>query len=349
MNTKSRIYALVAIIVVVVLGASGYVLYERRSQAQAVADAPPVPVRDDLTALRSAPHLVFRSTALGQSYGRVAVVPLANADGPRAMTPAACDRVYATAVDAICLSAERGLVTTYKATLLDQEWAPSHDLPLAGIPSRARLSRDGQLVATTAFVFGDSYASPGQFSTRTVVSQTDGAVVGDIEQFELVVDGKVLAARDKNLWGVTFADNDRFYATAASGKKTWLVEEPVGQAGDHDPRGRGVPVAVPRRHAGRVQEARRPARGQVAAGRLRPAQRQGDCARRGAQRRRPGGLARRQDGPLRPAARGCGHGHERRVERTGRRHGRAEAADPRRVVPSGGAMTILFGLLWSVQ
>ncbi|BCB82006.1 PD40 domain-containing protein [Phytohabitans flavus] len=224
MNTKSRIYALVAIIVVVVLGASGYVLYERRSQAQAVADAPPVPVRDDLTALRSAPHLVFRSTALGQSYGRVAVVPLANADGPRAMTPAACDRVYATAVDAICLSAERGLVTTYKATLLDQEWAPSHDLPLAGIPSRARLSRDGQLVATTAFVFGDSYASPGQFSTRTVVSQTDGAVVGDIEQFELVVDGKVLAARDKNLWGVTFADNDRFYATAASGKKTWLVE-----------------------------------------------------------------------------------------------------------------------------
>lgn len=224
MISRARIYALVAILVVVVLGASGYVLYARHSQAEARDNAPPVPVRDDLVALRSEPHLVFRSTALGQSYGRVAVVPLSNPDGPRAMTPAACDRVYATAVDAVCLSAERGLVTTYKATLLDQEWASAHDLPLAGIPSRARLSKDGGLVATTAFVFGDSYASPGQFSTRTVVSRTDGTVVGDVEQFDLVVEGKVNNARDKNLWGVTFADDDRFYATAASGNKTWLVE-----------------------------------------------------------------------------------------------------------------------------
>jgi len=222
--SKSRIYALVAIVVALVLGASGYVLYARHSQAEAREDAPPVPVRDDLTALRSAPHLVFRNTALGQSYGQVAVVPLSNADGPRAITPASCDRVYATVTDAICLTADRGLVTTYKAKLLDQEWAPSHDLPLAGIPSRARLSRDGTLVATTAFVFGDSYASPGQFSTRTLVAKTDGTVVGDIEQFDLVIGGKVDNPRDKNLWGVTFADDDRFYATAASGKKTWLVE-----------------------------------------------------------------------------------------------------------------------------
>ena len=224
MISRSRIWALVAIIVVVAVGATGYVLYTRHTQAEARAAAPPVPVREDLAALRSEPHLVFRSTALGQSYGQVAVVPLSDADGPRAMTPASCDRVYATAVDAICLTADRGLVTTYKATLLDQEWATAHNLPLAGIPSRARLSKDGELVATTAFVFGDSYAAPGQFSTRTVVSTTDGTVVGDIEQFQLVVNGKSINAADKNLWGVTFADNDRFYATAASGRKTWLVE-----------------------------------------------------------------------------------------------------------------------------
>ena len=49
-------------------------------------------------------------------------------------------------------------------------------------------------------------------------------MVGDIEKFELTVDGKVVTAADKNLWGVTFADDDRFYATAASGGKTWLVQ-----------------------------------------------------------------------------------------------------------------------------
>jgi Tol biopolymer transport system component len=95
---------------------------------------------------------------------------------------------------------------------------------LTGLPSRARLSRDGSLAATTTFVFGDSYANPGQFSTRTIVTRTDGAVVGDLEKFKLTVDGKVITKADKNLWGVTFADDDHFYATAASGGKTWLVE-----------------------------------------------------------------------------------------------------------------------------
>jgi Tol biopolymer transport system component len=86
------------------------------------------------------------------------------------------------------------------------------------------LSRDGSLAATTTFVFGDSYANPGQFSTRTIVTRTDGEVAGDIEKFTLTVGGRTITAADKNLWGVTFADDDRFYATAASGGKTWLVE-----------------------------------------------------------------------------------------------------------------------------
>jgi hypothetical protein len=224
MSMRARISALVAILLTVTVGSVGYVLYERQAQAESVAAAPKVPVRDDLSALRAAPHLVFRNTALGDKYGLVAVTPLTNPDGPRAMTGASCDRIYATTTDAICLSADRGLVTTYKAKLLDQSWAERRDLPLAGIPSRARLSADGSLVATTAFVFGDSYANPGQFSTRTVVSTVDGKVLGDIEQFDLVVDGRVITAADKNLWGVTFAGGNRFYATAASGGKTWLVE-----------------------------------------------------------------------------------------------------------------------------
>jgi hypothetical protein len=96
---------------------------------------------------------------------------------------------------------------------------------LAGLPSRARISRDGTLAATTTFVYGDSYNAPGQFSTRTIVGRTDGTgTAADIEGFELVVDGKVVNADHKNLWGVTFVDDDVFYATAASGKKTWLVK-----------------------------------------------------------------------------------------------------------------------------
>ena len=224
MTLRLRIALLAAVLVVAALSAGGYVWNVRQSQAETRAQAPTVAAGGDLTALRAQPHLVFRSTALGDNYGQVAVVPLSRPDGPRAFTPASCERVYATAEDALCLSADRGIVTKYEARLLDSSWAPTRDLPLTGLPSRARLSRDGSLAATTTFVFGDSYANPGQFSTRTVVTRTDGEVVGDLEKFELTVNGKVITVADKNLWGVTFADDDRFYATAASGGRTWLVE-----------------------------------------------------------------------------------------------------------------------------
>ncbi|GAA2709450.1 TolB family protein [Actinoplanes palleronii] len=224
MNVKQRGIALGVILVLSATGAAGYVWKSHQDQARTVAEAPAVAAGGDLSALRAQPHLVFRSTALGDGYGQIAVVPLTAAGGPRAFTGVACERVYATGADTICLAANRGLVTTYKSQLLDTSWKPVRDLPLTGLPSRARLSRDGSLIATTTFVFGDSYANPGQFSTRTIVTRTDGKVVGDIEKFTLRADGKVITASDKNLWGVTFADDDGFYATASSGGKTWLVK-----------------------------------------------------------------------------------------------------------------------------
>ena len=224
MTVRMRIILLAAILLVTLLGAGGYVWNVQRSQTKTLASAPAVAAGGDLAAFRAEPHVVFRSTALGDGYGKIALVPVSAPSGPRAFTSVSCERVYATADDAICLSADRGIVTTFKAQLLDSSWAATRDLPLTGLPSRARLSHDGSLVATTTFVYGDSYTNPGQFSTRTVVTRTNGDVVGDIEKFELTVDGKTLTKADKNLWGVTFADDDRFYATAASGRKTWLVQ-----------------------------------------------------------------------------------------------------------------------------
>jgi hypothetical protein len=221
MSPRTRLAALLAVIVVAATATGAYVF--RVHGQQAVARAVDGPARTDLASATAGPHLVFRNTALGNGYGSVAVVPLAAPDGPRAITPASCERVYAVAGKAVCLSATRGLSTTYRAQLLGADWSPARDLSLTGIPSRARLSRDGALVATTTFVYGDAYANPGQFSTQTLVTRTDGVEIGNLEQFELVVDGRPVTASDKNLWGVTFADDDRFFATAASGGRTWLV------------------------------------------------------------------------------------------------------------------------------
>jgi hypothetical protein len=221
---RAKLWTMAVVVVLALAGTSGYVVYAQRERNHVAAAAPPLSTRDDLAAVVRVPHVVFRSTAIGDDYGRVAVAPLTDPNGPRALTPVSCDRVYAREREAVCLYAKPGMVTTYHAQVLGPDWTVERDIPLAGVPSRTRLSDDGSLVATTTFVSGHDYASPGQFSTETLVTQVASGQSTNIETFQLEVDGKAVNAKDRNLWGVTFADDDRFYATAASGAKTWLVQ-----------------------------------------------------------------------------------------------------------------------------
>ncbi|MFF4880296.1 hypothetical protein [Micromonospora sp. NPDC000668] len=223
MSGRVRVWTLAVIVLVTLLGTVGYIYSVRREQTQVVATAPQMPTGPDLTAVTADGHVAFRSTVAGSDYGRVAVVPLIGPAGPRTFTPAACDRVYARRGEAVCLYAKPGLVTTYRAQVLGPDWRVTRELPLSGVPSRTRLSRDGSLVATTTFVAGHSYSTPGEFSTETLVTRVADGHSTNIEHFQLIVDGRRVTTADRNLWGVTFADGDTFYATAASGGRTWLV------------------------------------------------------------------------------------------------------------------------------
>ena len=227
LTPRRRVLLTVVLVVALALGTSGYVLHARAAQVAAQAQDPGVAQVDLATAL-AGPHVVFRSTALGSSYGDVSVVPLADPSGPRAVTGTACDRVYAVAARYVCLAADRGMATVYRAQVLGPDLVPQQELPLAGIPSRARLSADGHLAATTSFVSGHSYAQVG-FSTRTVVTVLDGGPSEDLEDYQLVVDGTQTTPADRNLWGITFVDDDEFYATAATGGRTWLVRGSVSR------------------------------------------------------------------------------------------------------------------------
>lgn len=223
MITRSR-WAIIA--VVCVLGITASVLYffhARSSAAAAQSDAPVVAQAADPSAALATSHLVFRSTALGQTYGRLAVVPLSDPDGPRAVLASSCERVYATVTDGVCVTAQRGIAATYRVQMLDADLAPTTSSDLTGLPSRARMSKDGSLVATTTFITGHSYAA-SSFSTETIVRRSDGQVLDNIEKFDTTVDGQRLTAVNKNFWGVTFADDDTFFATGASGSTTWLMK-----------------------------------------------------------------------------------------------------------------------------
>src|SRR5690606_20380015 len=128
----------------------------------------------------------------------------------------------ATAQLTACMRTVRGIPTTFETRIYAGTTEPEAEWPLAGIPSRTRVSEAG-LVATTAFVTGHSYAADS-FSTETTIKSADGQDHGNLEEFSILVDGRPLTAVDRNVWGVTFVSESQFYATVASGGKTWLVQ-----------------------------------------------------------------------------------------------------------------------------
>lgn len=171
-------------------------------------------------------RVLFRSTALDDTFGRLGVVPFGDPAGARTFTALRCERVHFAAGRGVCLVAERRAVTTFAAVVFDGDFRAQHQIPLAGIPSRVRIAPNGRVAAITVFVSGHGYSSPG-FSTLTtfVNLQSGELMVDNMEKFRVWRNGERFQEVDFNFWGVTFArDSDRFYATLASRGRTHLIE-----------------------------------------------------------------------------------------------------------------------------
>ncbi|UGY94922.1 TolB-like translocation protein [Streptomyces gobiensis] len=175
--------------------------------------------------LRQSGRLLFRNLAWGPERDHVSSVALAAPSASRTAAPRTCLRFHAAAGTGICLRRKSGVIAGHEAVLLDAGLRPVRRFPLPGVPTRARVSPSGRLVAWTVFVSGDSYAG-GDFSTRTAVYDTrTGTLHASLEEFTVVKDGRRDRAADHNFWGVTFTADDRhFYATLATAGRTYLVK-----------------------------------------------------------------------------------------------------------------------------
>jgi hypothetical protein len=161
-----------------------------------------------------------RATLEGRLYR---VDPTGEA-GPRVVKGPACLRFYEAGGSGLCLTVARSGVD-FRAKILDRAGDVRHTLTLTGVPSRARVAPNGRLGAMTTFVTGDSYTTPGQFSTRTtILDLAKGKPLVELEKFTVTKDGKRIQSQDFNFWGMTFAkDSDEFYATLATGGHHYLV------------------------------------------------------------------------------------------------------------------------------
>src|SRR4029078_3442237 len=115
---------------------------------------------------------------------RLADAAAADHTGPRTVAPLACERVSFASGRGLCLTKSSDAGTAYQAEVFDDHFRVLHTLPVAGIPSRTRVSADGRYGATTTFVSGHSYGAPGKFSTQTLlIDLSSGKTIADLAQF----------------------------------------------------------------------------------------------------------------------------------------------------------------------
>ena len=101
-----------------------------------------------------------------------------------------CERVYYAGGRGLCLVTTEGGDSEH-AIVFDSSLRALKRLPLDGLPSRTRVSRDGRYGAMTAFVNGHGYEGAGGFSTATtLVDMGTESVLGNLESFAVTKDGK---------------------------------------------------------------------------------------------------------------------------------------------------------------
>jgi hypothetical protein len=205
----------------------------------AARDADPADVSADaarelLTGKRDGARPIVVRDLRDGAHGRIAVAALDGSARP-APAPLRCDRVHFEHGVGVCLAPGGGFASGYRARVFGPDLRVRHELALEGIPSRARVSPDGRYGAVTLFVSGHAYAEAGDFSTQTtLIDLARGTKVADLEQFTITDGDRQITAVDMNFWGVTFAaDSDRFYATLATGGKTYLIEGSIGKQAAH--------------------------------------------------------------------------------------------------------------------
>lgn len=184
--------------------------------------APATPIIDP-----SQISMAFINRVPGDEYGLIGYI---DPQGDRHITEFDCARLDLNEHGGICLSATAGFGGTGRGYILDPSLNP---LSHFGVnePSRAAVSPDGSVVAWTGFSLGHDYLNSGEFATTTQLVSVDRNIGVNLEvAFTTYREGEVVEDFDRNYWGVTFIDNDRFYATLGLNDGTSIVEGRVSNS-----------------------------------------------------------------------------------------------------------------------
>ncbi len=166
--------------------------------------------------------IAFVNRTPGDDYGRVGYI---DRTGVRQQTELECERLDLNANGGLCLDAANGIGGGGRGLVLDAGLNPVLRFGI-NLPSRAAASPNGEVVAWTGFSLGHDYLSPGEFATTTQLVEVERGIGANLETVFTAfdIDGEIINDEERNFWGVTFVDSDRFYATVGVGAETSIVE-----------------------------------------------------------------------------------------------------------------------------
>jgi len=230
MTTASRLRSFTLVVAAIVVAAGAYLYFARVESSTASTGETGTPDRaaqmQAVARIRKGAHVAFRDLTPGPTYGRLTFSSLENLT-QRAGTTITCNRLHFSATDGLCLTIGTAPVGFF-GHLLDDQLKIIQSINLPGMPSRARVARNGQFAAYTSFVAGDSYLAAGLSTRSRIVRVPSGEDVADLESFAVSRDGKEFHSIDFNFWGATFTrDPNRIYATLGTGGRILLVEGDV--------------------------------------------------------------------------------------------------------------------------
>ena len=221
MSQRTRLVAFAVIVALAIAGVVAYAVLRRAGSTAAR------PGRASPRALRSlpveaVPHLVYRSTALGPDYGKVAMSTLSDPGGASAVTEDACDRVDQRQWHHLCLRPNRAWCWPARSPPGTAPVASAYPVSCPAYPAgpgchptaRSPPPRPSSRVTPTSVPASRraptcmTWLPAPRCTSRTSPSATEGRRITPV---------------DRNYWGVTFLDDDTFYLTVAFDGRPWLA------------------------------------------------------------------------------------------------------------------------------
>lgn len=169
-----------------------------------------VAVEEARAAPPSVGDIAFVNRIPGDDYLRLSVI---GDDGERRLLDRSCDRFHTAEGTLLCLTqTSLGLYQAQLIDLTDPESPVVHS-EVAALPSRARLSQDGQWASWTVFISGSGYQDVGGFSTVVRIRDIAAGRSADMSTYEVVSDRTEFKFDEPTYWGVSFGTDGEFWVT----------------------------------------------------------------------------------------------------------------------------------------